>query len=179
MQRRKAYDAGIIGLAAKDRLAAAESRIASGGKHFNEVLTAFNARTASNLTADQVQVLNKIFSDEVVTPFLAILQELSVISLNQVAYLRTAIAALRTAILVISGTFADAGFPQSEWRITMPDNKAAVLIEIATELLVNELKRRAVEHGMTVEELVAKAKTNWENAEEKADELSQKGHDGE
>jgi hypothetical protein len=25
----------------------------------------------------------------------------------------------------------------------MPDNKAAVLIEIATELLVNELKRRA------------------------------------
>jgi hypothetical protein len=113
----KAFDAGIIGLAAKDRLAAAEGRIASGGKHFNEILSGYMTSTAGTLTVDQTVILNKIFSDEVVTPFLAILQELSVISLNQVAYLRTAIAALRTAILVISGTFADAGFPQSEWRM--------------------------------------------------------------
>ena len=113
----KAYDAGIIGLDAKDRLAAAEKRVATGGKHFNEILTAFNTQTSGNLTPEQVQLLSKIFSDEVVTPFLTILQELSVISLDQVQYLRTAIAALRTAILVISGTFADAGYTEANRRL--------------------------------------------------------------
>lgn len=107
----KAYDAGIIGLAAKDRLAAAEKKIAAGGKHFNELLTGFMAQSSNNLTADQITILNQIFSNEVVTPFLQILQELGAISLDQVAYLQTAIAALRSAILVISGTFAEAGFP--------------------------------------------------------------------
>jgi hypothetical protein len=59
----------------------------------------------------------------------------------------------------------------------MSDNKAAVLIEIATELIVNELKRRAVARGMTVEELVAEAQTNWQNAETAADDLGREGHE--
>lgn len=57
------------------------------------------------------------------------------------------------------------------------NNKAAVLIEIATELIVNELKRRAVAKGMTVEELIAEAQTQWQNAEDAADNLAQKGHE--
>ena len=56
-------------------------------------------------------------------------------------------------------------------------NKAAVLIEIATELIVNELKRRAVAKGMTVEELIAESKQQWENAESGAEELEQRGHE--
>ncbi len=114
---KKAYDAGIIGLAAKDRLAGYEKTITSGGKHFNDVLSGYIAQTAGNLTADQVKILNTILSDQLVTPFLAILQELALISLDQVAYLRTAIAALRTAILIISGTIADAGFPDASRRL--------------------------------------------------------------
>jgi hypothetical protein len=113
----KAYAAGILSLAAKDRLAGYEKRVASGGKHFNDVLVAFNAQTSGNLTADQLGVLNKILSDEIVTPFLAILQELAVVSLDQVAYLKTAIAALRTAILIISETVAQAGYPDAQRRV--------------------------------------------------------------
>jgi hypothetical protein len=61
----------------------------------------------------------------------------------------------------------------------MSDNKAEVLVEIATELIVNELKRRAVAKGMTVEELVAKAQTQWQDAEAAADDLGHQGHDQE
>lgn len=56
-------------------------------------------------------------------------------------------------------------------------NKAAVLIDIATELIVNELKRRAVARGMTVDELVAEAQTQWQDAEQAADDLAGEGHD--
>lgn len=55
-------------------------------------------------------------------------------------------------------------------------NEASVLIGIATEVIVNELKRRAVAKGMTVEELVAEAKTQWEADENAADDLEKKGH---
>jgi hypothetical protein len=50
-------------------------------------------------------------------------------------------------------------------------NTIAELTEIATELLVNELKRRAVARGMTTEELLAEAEKNWRDAGTKADEL--------
>ena len=56
-------------------------------------------------------------------------------------------------------------------------NDASILIGIATEVIVNELKRRAVEKGMTIEELVAKAKDQWSNDETAADELLNKGHE--
>jgi hypothetical protein len=50
-------------------------------------------------------------------------------------------------------------------------SKAVTLAEIATELLVNELKRRAVAKGMTTEELLAEAQDQWKEAETDADEL--------
>lgn len=56
-------------------------------------------------------------------------------------------------------------------------DKLTVLTEIATELIVNELKRRAVERGMTTEELLAEAQKNWNEAGEAADDLAQKGHE--
>lgn len=114
---KKAYEAGILSLAAKDRLASYEGKLAIGGKHFNQVLEAFNAQTSGNLTADQVAQLSVILSDEVVTPFLQILQELGAITLDKVEYLRTAIAALRTAILIISETVAQAGYPDAQRRV--------------------------------------------------------------
>jgi hypothetical protein len=59
----------------------------------------------------------------------------------------------------------------------MSDNKAAVLIDIATELIVNELKRRAVAKGLTVEELLAEAKDQWNEAETAAEDLGKVGHE--
>ena len=50
-------------------------------------------------------------------------------------------------------------------------NKVTVLTEIATELIVNELKRRAVAKGMTTEELLAEAQENWKAAETEAEDL--------
>jgi hypothetical protein len=113
----KAYEAGILSLAAKDRLAGYEKQVASGGKHFNDALAAFNAQTSGNLSADQVKALSVILSAEIVTPFLQILQELGAVTLGQVAYLQSAIAALRTAILIISETVAQAGYPDAQRRV--------------------------------------------------------------
>lgn len=53
-------------------------------------------------------------------------------------------------------------------------NKVTVLTEIATELIVNELKRRAVAKGMTTEELLAEAQKNWKAAETEAEDLLNK-----
>lgn len=106
----KAYDAGIFSLAAKDRLAANLKTVIAGGQKFNAAVTAINGVP----TDSQTSVLNQIFSDEVVTPFLAILQELKVLSPSQATYLHTAITALRAAILIISGVFAESGYRHEE-----------------------------------------------------------------
>jgi hypothetical protein len=54
----------------------------------------------------------------------------------------------------------------------MPDpNKIVELTEIATEILVNELKRRAVARGMTTEELLSQAQTQWQKDEQEAEDL--------
>lgn len=104
----KAYDAGILSLATKDKLAAQLKLVVSGGKKFNLAIEALNATPSP---AD-ISILNQIFSEQVVAPFLAILEELKVLLPNQADYLHTAITALRTAILIISGVFADSGYTQ-------------------------------------------------------------------
>lgn len=113
----KVYDAGIINLATKDRLAAAEKRVASGGKHFNELLAGYIATDPSGVPADKLAILNQIFSNEIVTPFLEILQELKVISPGTATYLTIAIDSLRAAILLISGAFAEQGFGETQGRL--------------------------------------------------------------
>ena len=60
----------------------------------------------------------------------------------------------------------------------MPD-KLTVLSEISIELLVNELARRARAKNMTVDELWNAARDNWASAEQSADDLLQRGHEGE
>jgi len=55
-------------------------------------------------------------------------------------------------------------------------DKVQVLAEISLELIYNELKRRAAASGMSVDDLVAQAKENWQNAESAAEDLENKGH---
>lgn len=50
-------------------------------------------------------------------------------------------------------------------------DKIKDLTEIATELLVAELERRAEAARLTTEELIERAKDNWSQAETKAEEL--------
>ncbi len=52
-----------------------------------------------------------------------------------------------------------------------PITGAVDLSEIAIEVLVKELKRRAVAKGMTTDELLADAQKNWDLAETEAEEL--------
>jgi hypothetical protein len=49
--------------------------------------------------------------------------------------------------------------------------KAVDLTEISIEVIVKELKRRAVAKGMTTEELLTQAQSNWEAAESEAEDL--------
>lgn len=59
----------------------------------------------------------------------------------------------------------------------MSDNKIAALADIATELLLAELKRRSEAQNMTVEQLLAASGAGWEKAEKDADDLAKLGHE--
>lgn len=61
----------------------------------------------------------------------------------------------------------------------MADGKKIIveLIEIATDVLVRELKRRATARKISVEELISLAQENWDDAEFAADELLKAGHE--
>lgn len=48
------------------------------------------------------------------------------------------------------------------------------LTEISVEVIVNELKRRAVAKGMTTEELLRDAQANWDAAGTEAEDLKNK-----
>lgn len=59
------------------------------------------------------------------------------------------------------------------------ESKGAVLIEISTDLLVNELARRAKMKNMTVDDLWNEARENWAKAQNSAEDLLNAGHDTE
>lgn len=58
----------------------------------------------------------------------------------------------------------------------MPD-KLMVLADIATELLVAELDRRAVAKNMSTERLLQEARSNWDKALSDAENLARLGHE--
>lgn len=105
----KAYNAGIIDTPTKDRIANALKTIATGGKRFNQILDKYAAEAADKnemIPADKMEILNKIFSDEVVAPFLEVLQSMKILSADKAEYLRSAINALRAVILTIQNGFS-------------------------------------------------------------------------
>lgn len=104
----KAFDAGIIDLSTKDKLADSLKLIAIGGKRFNNTLEIFVRESGENLPTTKIEILNRIFSEEIVTPFLEILQKVKIISAAKAEYLVIAINSLRAAILLISDGFTAA-----------------------------------------------------------------------
>lgn len=101
----KAYNAGIIDVQTKDKIANALKNIAIGGKRFNQTLEKYVQESGENMPTDKIAILNKIFSDEVVTPLLEILQSMKILSADKAEYLRSAINALRAVILTIQNGF--------------------------------------------------------------------------
>jgi hypothetical protein len=61
----------------------------------------------------------------------------------------------------------------------MSDTKIDKLAEIATDVLVGELRRRAEAKQMSVGALIAEAGANWDQAKTDADDLAKLGHEEE
>lgn len=103
---RIAYEEGVIDIKLKDRLADGFLVVAKGGQAFNSLV-----KQVSELYGDgtvpvsQWQALDASFSDNVVRPFLDLLQSASGLSGEKSAKIRAIIAGLRTAVLVISEVF--------------------------------------------------------------------------
>jgi hypothetical protein len=103
----KAYANHVFDLATKNRIANNLKSISVGGQRFNQIVTALNAANTNSVSTDKLALLNQILSEEIVAPFLDILQTLKALSTSQAVYLHVAIAALRTAILTISAAISD------------------------------------------------------------------------
>lgn len=100
----KAYHDGLIDVHSKDRIAVWLKQISKGGKQFTALTEA--AHKSQVADAGTINSLNLILSTEITAPFLEILQELKILSKDASDFLQTAIAALRSAILVISSALS-------------------------------------------------------------------------
>lgn len=97
-----AYQAKLITLEQKDRLADLLIQIAKGGQKGVAAIEKLQQQGVSIPTLDQKQILNKLFDDEVVSKFLTLLTELGKLSDAQSASIRLALASVRTAIVLLS-----------------------------------------------------------------------------
>jgi hypothetical protein len=98
----QAYSKGLITLAQKDRFADLLGSVARGGIHGVDVIEALQAQGVKVPNATQRQQLNRIFDDEVITPFLSFLTEIGKLSDDSAIAIRTAMSSVRAAILLFS-----------------------------------------------------------------------------
>jgi len=96
----RAYDSNIISKSQKDKIADKLIIIARSGGQLNQILAGINKTTGP--TESQLSTINRVLSQEIAGPFLEIIETLGAVGSSQAAYLRTALSALRTAILVVS-----------------------------------------------------------------------------
>lgn len=104
----KAYTEGKISVQTKDKWANKLKFIATGGKRVHQNLEKFINESGANLPTDKAAIISKIFSDEVITPLLEILQDMKLMTADRAEYLRVAINALRTAILTVGSMLGSA-----------------------------------------------------------------------
>lgn len=99
----EAYQAKLITLEQKDKLAGYLKLIAKGGQKGVDKLEQIQKSGGTVITGPDGDILNKIFSDEVVAPFLNLLTDLGKLSDTSSAAIRAALASLRTTIILLSG----------------------------------------------------------------------------
>ena len=97
-----AYDKKLITLEQKDRMADLLGAIAKGGLNGVGAIETLQKSGVTTLTGTNAQVLNTIFSDEVIAPFLQLLTELGKLSASSSAAICAALISVRTAIVLLS-----------------------------------------------------------------------------
>ncbi|HEY8188842.1 MAG TPA: hypothetical protein VIF64_22435 [Pyrinomonadaceae bacterium] len=102
---RIAFQAGQISVETKNKLADALILIAKEGKIFNDMLIANQASAQDGKFPPNIFVQLSTQFDKVVQPFLDMATQLNLIGQNTNPRLAQTFAALRAAILIISGVF--------------------------------------------------------------------------
>lgn len=97
-----AYYKKLITLEQKDRLADALSAIARGGQKGVSAIEALDKAGVTTMSGSDAEALSRIFTDEVVAPFLELLTELGKLSASSSAAIRAALVSVRTAIVLLS-----------------------------------------------------------------------------
>lgn len=98
----QAYDQKLITLEQKDHLADILLNIAKGGQRGVAAIDALEKSGVTTLNGPNAEALSKIFTDEVVGPFLQLLTELGKLSDSSSAAIRAALVSVRTAIVLLS-----------------------------------------------------------------------------
>jgi hypothetical protein len=98
----EAYHKNLIDLNQKDRLADLLIRISQGGQKGVAALSALEASGVTELSGDNRAMMDKLFTDEVVAPFLQLLGEFARLSPEANAAIRATFASLRTTVLLFS-----------------------------------------------------------------------------
>lgn len=111
-----AYDAKLITLEQKDRLALLLKKIAQGGQRGVDALELLESKGVASLDVPEAKDLNRIFSDEVVAPFLNFLTEMGKLTDTQSAAIRAALVTVRTAIVLLSSKIGRADIIQEIQR---------------------------------------------------------------
>lgn len=97
-----AYDAKLITLEQKDKLALLLKRIAQGGQKGVDAIAFLESKGATTLSGPDSLSITRIFNDDVVAPFLELLTEMGKLTDAQAAAIRAALASVRTAIVLLS-----------------------------------------------------------------------------
>jgi hypothetical protein len=97
-----AYQAKLITIEQKDKYADLLKKIAQGGQRGVDAIELLHNQGVKEPSAEQSNLLRKIFDDDVVTPFLNLLTEMGKLSEAQSAAIRAAMASVRTAIVLLS-----------------------------------------------------------------------------
>lgn len=108
------YKSGVLSLERKDRIAVLTGNLQQGINIYRKALKETEPFINKNgqLPKDKMEILRKIFDQQVAAKFSAFLTELKLLSPEQSALFQTAVATIQLAISTITGTFAEAAIMQ-------------------------------------------------------------------
>lgn len=107
-----AFDKKLITLEQKDRFADILGAIARGGQKGVTAIEALERAGVTTLSGSDAEALSRIFTDEVVAPFLELLTEIGKLSPASSAAIRAALISVRTAIVLLSSKIGRADIIQ-------------------------------------------------------------------
>lgn len=106
----RAYEEQLLTVATKDKAVEGLRLLNTGVKRLTELVGQIEVNNEAP-TPQALAVINKVLSDDVISPFLGLLTDFGAIAVEKSTHLRTVISAIRVALLTISNAMADAGSP--------------------------------------------------------------------